>query len=123
MKKSQEFLDKYPKTVYESKLRSDRASFLSRTLTSKNSIENIIKEYKAVLNSEYKKMDDYVFALISLKRLYLVEIGDEKTANIYKKAEIEYIKRIKRGDVFLPKQGVNDFLITNGISLEETLKN
>jgi hypothetical protein len=119
MRESEEFLNKNPNSVYESQLRSSRAYVLSQGIHGypkpRNSVDDVIREYRGVLTSEYKEGFVYAGALQKLSEIYNLELRDEKTSDIFVDAEREYWKRFKEGVVDLSRNGVNDFLTEKGI--------
>ncbi|MGV8152243.1 MAG: hypothetical protein ACP5OG_04110 [Candidatus Nanoarchaeia archaeon] len=119
--KSQEFLDKYPKSVYTSEILRGRASLKQRSQEHKYSSDEIIRDFKKVLNCKYKPLGAYNSTLLDLSQEYET-LGDNKRKELYSNAHTEYYKRLNSGDVHIATRGVNDFLIENGeleILLEE----
>lgn len=122
MKESEVFLKKYPNSVYKSEIKSNRAYALyqgAEALDPRNNIEDAIKEYKEVLTSDYHDLNSYVTALNKLTEIYRWKLNDEETSNVFKKAVSEFWNRFSGGNVELPRKGVNDFLLKEGISLEK----
>ena len=76
-----------------------------------------ISEYERALSAGFKDRFDYLTVLTDLKRCYEM-MGDDKTAELYDDAIIEYGNRYNNSDVKLASRGVNDFLEIRGISLD-----
>ncbi|MFA5856335.1 MAG: hypothetical protein WC867_03190 [Candidatus Pacearchaeota archaeon] len=137
LKKSEEFLNKYPKTLYECDIRFPRAWCLkSKALTDaieesvineKNGIngtydglvnkklEPVLAEYKLVLDSSFKDYSNYRSALSAIIDIYEKDFEDPINAKIFNDSLKLFDKRYREGDPKLPTRGVNDFLESNGI--------
>ncbi|HLC86686.1 MAG TPA: hypothetical protein VJH65_00200 [Candidatus Nanoarchaeia archaeon] len=121
MKASEDFLKENPESVYEAQIRLNLAYVAHQRayeIGYRLGIEDTIKEYKAVLTSGYKDRVAYSTALEKLAKVYM-ELGKKETSDIFKNAHKEYEKRFNEGEVMLPENGVNDFLIFNGVILSK----
>ncbi|QQR92245.1 MAG: hypothetical protein IPJ89_03745 [Candidatus Iainarchaeum archaeon] len=113
MRDSQRFLQRYPMTVYEEKIRSERAWFMAQNTTTESGLQAALREYEKVLRCR-SKSTTYVSTLKEMGEIY-TRLDDFATTRLFRQAEEEYWRRFSAGDPRLAVRGVNDFLEKNGL--------
>jgi len=106
---SDEFLGKYPHSVYEIVLRKIRGDALNLGARG----EEAIFEYKLGLTSIYKDNEFYPAILGNVSHCY-AGLRNKEMAAVYEKAKEKYDAGWKGNDVKIAVHGVNDFLQENG---------
>jgi hypothetical protein len=107
--RSKKFLDNQSRTVYECELRFR----MGTTLGALDYKEPAILQLKKALKADFKDISYYPDSLRELRTAYTLS-GDLEKADILKKAIKEYHYRYDRGDVTLPRTGINDYLKEHG---------
>mgnify|MGYP005623720569 CR=1 FL=1 len=114
--KAEEFLEKNPDSYYEGTvLWHIGDTLLEKGWTDENKREAAIA-FTRSLSAKNKR--DYFYSLTALERIYYRDQKFEK-AEIIREAITEYHKREDEGDYSIITNGVNDFLVDNGIELYE----
>ncbi|MBU1976362.1 MAG: hypothetical protein KKA62_00225 [Nanoarchaeota archaeon] len=112
LKRSEEFLEKNPLTVYEITLREERGEIFEKS----RNFYKAIAEYKQGLLAEFKDYRNYLEIIENLTDCYK-QLGDRYKTSLYEKAQKEYAARFKANDITVIIKGVNDFLLMNGEKL------
>ncbi|MBI5390252.1 hypothetical protein HZB02_02085 [Candidatus Woesearchaeota archaeon] len=124
MEASEQFLNRHPTTVYESKILSDRAYVMREGMYGYPlphfSKEEAIAATQRVLMAAWKDPEYYGGALLNLANL---EKWEERTipgpavrrSELWENAYQNYMQRFRQGDITILTRGVNDFLIAHGL--------